>query len=151
MLILAGVSLNAVIGDNGIITQAQNATYMQSIAVLEEYLNSFYVEHYEEFENVENKAEALEQHKESSNWIWNPAKYGYGAIGYVVNADGNACYFINKEGLPEEIRANIKGGDAGEGKYTDYANMNDVYGVTSNLKVYYCKNGKDKMLGISSQ
>ena len=151
MLILAGVSLNAVIGDNGIITQAQNATYMQSIAVLEEYLNSFYVEHYEEFENVENKAEALEQHKESSNWIWNPAKYGYGAIGYVVNADGNACYFINKEGLPEEIRKNIKGGDAGEGKYTDYANMNDVYGVTSNLKVYYSKNGKDNMLGISSQ
>ena len=37
MLILAGVSLNATIGDNGIITQAQNATYMQSIAALEEY------------------------------------------------------------------------------------------------------------------
>ena len=35
MLILAGVSLNATIGDNGIITQAQNATYMQSIAALE--------------------------------------------------------------------------------------------------------------------
>ena len=43
MLILAGVSLNAVIGDNGIITQAQNATYMQSVAVLEEYLNTYYV------------------------------------------------------------------------------------------------------------
>lgn len=27
MLILAGVSLNATIGDNGIITQAKNATY----------------------------------------------------------------------------------------------------------------------------
>ena len=27
MLILAGVSLNATIGDNGIITQEQNATY----------------------------------------------------------------------------------------------------------------------------
>ena len=35
MLILAGISLNAVIGDNGIITQAQNATYMQSVAVQE--------------------------------------------------------------------------------------------------------------------
>ena len=40
MLILAGVSLNATIGDNGIITQAQNATYMQSVAVLEEYLQT---------------------------------------------------------------------------------------------------------------
>ena len=39
MLILAGVSLNATIGENGIMTQAKNATYMQSIAVLEEYLN----------------------------------------------------------------------------------------------------------------
>ena len=53
MLILAGISLNAVIGDNGIITQAQNATYMQSVAVLEEYLNSYYVEHYEDGRLVE--------------------------------------------------------------------------------------------------
>ncbi len=51
MLILAGISLNAVIGDNGIITQAQNATYMQSVAVLEEYLNNFYVEHYEDIKD----------------------------------------------------------------------------------------------------
>ena len=43
MLILAGVSLNATIGDNGIITQAQNATYMQSIAVLEEFFNNYYI------------------------------------------------------------------------------------------------------------
>ena len=28
-------------GDNGIITQAQNATYMQGIAALEEYLQTF--------------------------------------------------------------------------------------------------------------
>ena len=41
MLILAGVSLNATIGNNGIITQAQNATYMQSVAVLEEYFNNY--------------------------------------------------------------------------------------------------------------
>ena len=45
MLILAGVSLNATIGDNGIITQAQNATYMQSIATLEEYLQNQYVKY----------------------------------------------------------------------------------------------------------
>ena len=38
LLILAGVSLNATIGDNGIITQAQNAKYTQGIATLEEYL-----------------------------------------------------------------------------------------------------------------
>ena len=149
MLILAGVSINAVIGDNGIITQAQNATYMQSVAVLEEYLNNFYVEHYEYFEKANNKAEALEQYSESSNWIWNPSKYGYGAIGYIVNEDGNACYLINKQALPEEIKNSLKGGDAGDGTYSDYARMNDVYGVTGNLEVYYCASGKDSILGIS--
>ena len=149
MLILAGVSLNAVIGDNGIITQAQNATYMQSIAVLEEYLNNYYVEHYEEMEQTDNKAEALQKFSESSNWIWNPSKYGYGAVGYIIDSDGNMCYFINKEGLPEEIRSSLKGGDAGEGTYADYASYNDVYGVTANLKVYYSNSGKDSILGVS--
>ena len=149
MLILAGVSLNATIGDNGIITQAQNATYMQSIAALEEYLNNYYVEHYDEFESVDNKAEAIEKNIESSEWIWNPSKNGYGAIGYVINKDGNACYFIQKSKLPEEIKAQLKGGDAGNGTYSDYANMNDVYGVTGNLKVYY--SNKNNIYGINKE
>ena len=38
MLVLAGVSLNATIGENGIVTQAQNATLMQRIAT---YLEEF--------------------------------------------------------------------------------------------------------------
>ena len=59
MLILAGVSLNATIGDNGIITQAQNATYMQSIAALEEYLQTEYVKYYDETENYTSKQELL--------------------------------------------------------------------------------------------
>ena len=123
---------------------------MQSVAVLEEYLNSYYVEHYEYFEKADNKAEALEQYSESSSWIWNPSKHGYGAIGYIVNEDGNACYLIDKQALPEEIRSQLRGGDAGEGTYTDYVSMNDVYGVTGNLQVYYCSGGKDSILGISA-
>ena len=59
MLILAGVSLNATIGDNGIITQAQNATYMQSIAALEEYLQTEYVKYYDETEEYTSKIELL--------------------------------------------------------------------------------------------
>ena len=151
MLILAGVSLNATIGENGIVTQAQNATYMQSIAVLEEYLNSYYIEHYDELNKFENKAEALQNYSQSSDYIWNPSKYGYGTIGYVVDSDGSACYFINKSGLPDEIKQQLKGGDAGEGTYADYAGFNDVYGVTSNLQVYYCSNNKEDILGISKE
>ena len=143
MLILAGVSLNAVIGDNGIITQAQNATYMQSVVALEEFLNSYYVEHYEEMKEEESKVQALKNLE--PNWFFSGAP-----LGYIVDSDGKVNFFINKDGLPEEIRSQIRGGDAGEKTYQDYASMNDVYGVTKNLKVYYCRNGKDSLLGTEN-
>ena len=110
MLILAGVSLNATIGDNGIITQAQNATIMQSCAVLEEFLNNYYVEHYEEFSNNINKAEAIQKYSASSKWIYNPASNGYGSIQYLVDSNGKCLYLINKDALPEEIKKQIVGG-----------------------------------------
>ena len=149
MLILAGVSLNATIGDNGIITQAQNATYMQSIAALEEYLNDFYVKHYEEFNGAENKAAALKNYSESSAWFYQGAP-----LGYVIDSDGNSHYFINVNNLPEEIKKGVKGGSCNGKKsedisYQDYLSMQDVYGVTNDLKVYYCNNGKNSILGIS--
>ena len=90
MLILAGVSLNAVIGDNGIITQAQNATYMQSIAVLEEYLNTFYVEHYDEFNDKENKIQAMTKFNVSKDWFYQPMT----GLGYITDSEGNIHYFI---------------------------------------------------------
>ncbi len=143
MLILAGVSLNATIGDNGIITQAQNATYMQSIATLEEYLNNFYVEHYDDFNNEENKVQAMSKYNTSRDWFYQPMT----GLGYIVDSSGNIHYFINKANLPTEIKNQLKGGDAGSGTYADYARMNDVYGVTTDLKVYYCANGNDSKMG----
>ena len=146
MLILAGVSLNATIGDNGIITKAQDATYAQSRAMLEEYINQFYMEHYDEFNENENKAVALKNYRDSSSWFYQGAP-----LGYVVDSDGNAHYFINVEGLPEDIKYSIKGGNA-NGKnaltYQDYANMEDIYGITSDLRVYYCSSGKDSITGV---
>ena len=150
MLILAGVSLNAVIGDNGIITNAQNATYMQSVAVLEEYLNSYYIGHYEGMQKNENKVIELQNYSESSNWIYSPRKNGYGACDYVVDENGKAYYLINKSALPEDIKNELRGGDT-EGKtYREYTLLEDVYGVTSDLKVYYCKN-EDEIIGISKE
>ena len=143
MLILAGVSLNATIGDNGIITQAQNATYMQSIAILEEYLNNFYVEHYDDFNDEENKVQAMSKYNTSRDWFYQPMT----GLGYIVDSSGNIHYFINKANLPTEIKNQLKGGDAGSGTYADYARMNDVYGVTTDLKVYYCANGNDSKMG----
>ena len=140
MLILAGVSLNATIGENGIMAQAKNATYMQSIASLEEYLNNYYIEHYEEM-NDENASKVITLKSLQPDWFFSTR------LGYVPDSEGNALYLINKSGLPEEIRNNLKDGNAGDGTYSDYSNLNDVYGVTSNLQVYYCSKGISTILG----
>ena len=148
MLILAGVSLNATIGDNGIITQAQNATYVQSCAVLEDWLNQMYVTNYDNLENENNKIVGIM--KLGADWIYQPANNGYGSLNYIVDSEGKALYLIQKNNLPEEIKNQIKGGEL-NGKtanYTNYLKLEDVYGVTSNLEVYYCSNGKDSIMGI---
>ena len=130
-------------GDNGIITRAQEATYMQSIATLEEFLNSYYVEHYDVMQDSESKVQALKNLE--PDWF-----FGGAPLGYIVDSDGHINFFINKEGLPDEIKSQIRGGDAGEKTYQDYASMNDVYGVTKDLRVYYCSKGKDTLLGTAN-
>lgn len=149
MLILAGVSLNATIGESGIMAQAKNATYVQSVAVLEEYLNNYYVEHYDEMQDDESKVLTLT--RLVPNWFYIPSMEGFGGLRYVVDSEGHALYLIKKSGLPEEVKNQIRGGDAGDGQYIDYVTLNDVYGVTSDLKVYYCSNGTDTILGESKE
>ena len=153
MLILAGVSLNATIGDNGIITQAQNATYLQDCAKLEEFLQSYYVSHFDTLpQDCNSKVEALQSNSESASWFWMPKNNKFGGLNYVVSSDGQMCYFIDKANFEAKSNSGItlKGGKAGKGTYKDYASFNDVYGVTSDLKVYYCSSGKDSILGIDS-
>ena len=127
------------------------AKVLTSCATLEEFLQQKYMELYEDIKSDENKALSLKNNKSTSNWFYQGAP-----LGYVVDKDGNSHYFINKAGLPDEIRNEITGGDVNgksedEITYLDYANMTDVYGVTSNLKVYYCKAGKETMLGIREE
>ena len=153
MLILAGVSLNATIGNNGIITQAQNATYMQDCAKLEEFLQSYYVSHFDILpQDCNSKIEALQSNSESASWFWMPKNNGFGGLNYVVSSDGKMCYFIDKANFESNSNSGItlKGGKAGNGTYKDYASFSDVYGVTSDLKVYYCSSGKDSILGIDN-
>ena len=104
MLILAGVSISAIVGEDGVI---------------------------------------------SKDWIYNPSAEGYGSSKYIVNADGKAIYLFNKNNLPEEVQNRLVGGNAKDGSYYNYYNMNDVYGITSNLKIYYCENGSDSISGIN--
>ena len=137
MLILADVSLNATIGDNGIITQAQNATYMQSIAALEEYLQTEYVKYYDETENYTSKIELLSS--KLGNLCLKDGTKNY------ITYDGKMYYLINKQALPDEVKNQLRGGDTTE--YLKYIRLQDVYGVTPDLKVYYCESGTDSALG----
>ncbi len=149
MLILAGVSLNAIIGDNGIITRAQEANVQNSIAMLEEYLQLKYTENYERMAQYQSKIEGLTN--VFSDYFYIPSQEGVGGLRYVIDSEEHALYLIKKSGLPEEIKESLIGGEAGEGTYTDYQNLNDVYGVTSNLKVYYCSGGVDSIDGLAKE
>ena len=137
MLILAGISLNAVIGDNGIITQAQNATYMQGIAALEEYLQMEYVKYYDEAENYTSKIELLAS--KMNNLCLKEGTRNY------IMYNGKMYYLLNKASLPSDLKNQLKGGDTTERE--KYIRLIDVYGITSDLKVYYCSNGTDTVLG----
>ena len=121
---------------------------MQSVAKLEEYLNDYYVGHYEEMKDEENPVQKLTTMEPS--WFYIPANEGIGGLRYVVDADGHALYLIKKSGLPEDIKSEIRGGEAGEGTYADYVALNDVYGVTSDLQVYYCSSGTDSIMGVTT-
>ncbi len=149
MLILAGVSLNATIGDNGIITQAQNATYMQSVAALEEFMQQQYLNLYDTIEDPENKIDYF------LNDVGGAKKYIQKAINnnyyFMDSSTGNTYYFIEKSALPDEIKNQIKGGDTSLTDKTIWADFNDIYGITSDLKVYYCGSSSDTRIGATDE
>mgnify|MGYP003301385497 CR=1 FL=1 len=139
MLILAGVSINAVIGDNGVISKAQETLYLQSCAVLEEYLQ-MEVSNYVLEENPYETQYGMLRAK-------HPGWFYQNAQGYILDSGGHVLYLIRKTGLPQEIQSQIKGGDAS--RVSQYYKQQDVYGVTSDLQVYYCNNGTDTILGLT--
>ena len=147
MLILAGVSLNAIIGDNGIITNAQQANLKNGMAILDEYMQELYVTNYDSITDEEAKVFLLQ--KLYPEYFYIPSQEGIGGLSYVVDSNGKALFLIKKSGLPKEIRSALVGGDAGNGTYIDYQSLNDVYGVTSDLVVYYSEPNGSNLYGIT--
>ncbi len=86
--------------------------------------------------------------EDCSNFLYIPVNEKIGNLRYIVDNEGHSLYLIKKSGLPKKIREVLVGGDAGKKKYIDYANLIDVYGLTSDLRVYYCSNGLDSILGL---
>ena len=138
MLILAGVSLNATIGDNGIITQAQNAKLKSGMSVLEEYLQEKFVEYYDDTENYTNKVELLND-KIPELLLTNSSTRKY------IIYNGKAYYLLNKKCLPSDIQNALVGGDSSDA--ADYTKLYDVYGITQDLKVYYVDNKNNTSVG----
>ena len=116
------------------------------MAVLEEFLQEKYVENYDRLSEFTNKIEGLSTIY--SEYFYIPANEDIGDMRYVVDSEGHALYLIKKSALPKEIQNELTGGNAGDGTYPDYQSLNDVYGVNSDLKVYYCKSGIDSIYGL---
>ena len=153
--------MNAIVGDNGILTNAQTATIKSGMAVLEEYFQEEYVELYETIENDNgiNKSR-LERLME----IYPEYFYIEGSKDYVIQeysftdsegiekAGFLKLRLIRKNNIPSEISSQLKGGDAiglsGEKDSQDaYEQLIDVYGITSDLKIFYCSNGIETSIG----
>ncbi len=109
-----------------------------TISIIEEFLQEKYVELYDKQGNDNGETSKIDLlQKYYSNYFYIPKDYGYGNLTYVINNDGKALYLLKKSGLPEEIQKVMKGGDDKGKTYTDFQSLNDVYGVTKDLKVYY--------------
>ena len=166
MLILAGVSLNATIGDNGIITQAQKATIVQSCADLQDFLNQTYInDELDELNSTNSdgteKSPVEKIFDNYSNWF-----YINGANNFVIqeysytNSDGITetgfikLRLIRKKNLPDEIRKQLKVGNATgrsglEDSQDAYDQLKDVFGVTGDLQVFYCSDGIGSIQGAN--
>ena len=114
-------------GDNGIISNAQNASIKSGMAALEEYLQEKYVEYYEDSEDYINKPECLAAKI--------PGLFLKDGTKNYVTTNGKMYYLLNKSMLPKEIQEGLVGGNTLD--YGEYIRLQDVYGVTTDLKVYY--------------
>ena len=119
------------------------------MAVLEEYLQEEYVKFFEDADAYSNKMELL-----SSKYYEVYDKelcLKDGDKNYIMNiSDGSIYkhYLIHKSNLPKDIRDGLIGGNTEE--YENYINLIDVYGVTEDLKVYYCNEIGSTIVGTSN-
>ncbi len=132
---MAGVSLNAIIGDNGIINQALDANIELRCSELQEYIQQFYVENYDHFSESQSKIAGLKSDSKSSGWIYQ------GKMGYILDNSGNVHYYLDCEKLPEEAKKII--GKIDKKTYIQYVEGDGVYGITEDLEIYYSVKDSD--------
>jgi len=119
-----------------------NAKMQSGMAILEEWLQEKYVENYESVSDDDNLNKVAFLNK----------LFGYtlllrdGSRDYVIN-EGKVYYLLNKSCsyIPDEIKEGLVGGNTTE--YSQYTRLIDVYGITKDLKVYYCDSSSGASYG----
>ena len=134
-----------------------NAKILQSCSVLEEYLKEDYIQTVANNSSNENslltKAEFMA--KLHSNYFFYNGTYDYVIFEHEYKENGEPkveflkIRLINKENLNEDLKKQLKGGDANGGERESYLNFKDVYGVTDDLKVFYCQDGILSSIGAN--
>jgi hypothetical protein len=147
MLVLAGVSVKAIIIENdNEITVSQNDDIKIGIELLENYLEQQYEENCDV--TYDDKLTAMLNESNLNQYFQKNLEGEY----YFLNPTTNTkYYFIEKSALPQNIQDYLVGGNLSLTGKTIYAEFNDIYGITSDLKVFYCENGYDSMIKLDSQ
>ncbi len=119
-----------------------DARVKNGMAMLEEWLQEEYVENYDSVTDSDNGNEI-----EFLNRVFNyELLLKDGSRDYIIS-DGKIYYLLDKSCsyIPKDIKESLIGGDTTE--YSDYTRLIDVYGITRDLKVYYCNNGLEGVYG----
>lgn len=101
------------------------------ISGFEEWLQQEYVNNYDNILDNENKIEFMNRIFDYTLLLKD------GSRSYIIN-EGKIYYLLDKSCsyIPNEIKQGLTGGDNRE--YSKYTRLQDVYGITRDLKVYYC-------------
>ena len=111
MLILAGVSINAIVGDNGILSKTTDAVYLNSCAYLEEYFNQLYATCAIDG-NIDGETPLETIIKNGYQNYFFSTSEGYGYKKSIKNEETGAYdnlvfYLVKKEQLPEDIKKQL--------------------------------------------
>ena len=121
-----------------------SAKQKAGMATLEEFLQEKYVENFEENDKYNSKLDLLISKAETKKYFQRASNSEY----YFLDTNSyKEYYFIEKSALPNEIKNAITSGDNSLTNKTIYAEFNDIYGITEDLKIYYCSNGYSSWIG----
>ena len=125
LLILAGLAINLSIGQNGIITRAQNAKMVTAVSSFNEYMQMWYAS-----KKIEDKDYNIEKLYVSSGWLDRKIETDESGNAYYV-------YIIDKSKVTDkDMLSHME-----NGKGDPYL-LQDVYGINPDFTIWYRdKNG----------